>query len=62
MTDSLFSPVIDKVFVFLSSDDHVTFVLPWLNFDFIYITILVCITIAFIFDTVCIFLAHWRKH
>ena len=62
MSDTLFTPIIDKVFVFLSPEDHVTFVLPWLNFDFIYICILVCITVAFIFDTLTIFISHWRKH
>ena len=62
MIDTLFSHYIDKVFVFMSPEGNVTFVLPWLNFDFIFVTVLVCITIAFLFDVFCIFVAHWRKH
>lgn len=62
MIYTLWSDAIDKVFVFLRPDGSVSFVLPWINFDYLYIAVLVCITLAFIFDVFCIFVAHWRKH
>lgn len=60
---SLFVDYIDKVFVFFAADGSISFVLPWLNFDYIYISILVCLTIVFIFDVVFIFINQkGKKH
>lgn len=56
-----FPAAIDKVFVFFGSDGNVVFFLPWLNFDFIFICLLVIVTLNFIFDVVFIFLSRWRR-
>ena len=62
MIDTLFGEYIDKVFVFLRSDESISFVLPWINFDYIYLTFVIMATISFVFEVFCIFVSHWRDH
>lgn len=61
--DFLFENYIDKVFVFFDSQGCISFLLPWINLDYIYITILVCIFIKFMFDVLFIFInGKGKKH
>lgn len=52
---------IDRVYVFFNDSGNVSFVLPSINLDFVYILILVIITFKFVFDILYIILSRSYK-
>lgn len=53
---------IDKVYVFVDQDNNIRFIFPSLNFDFIFITLLVLTTIKFTFDFLYVLLSKGEKY
>lgn len=61
MLSDLIGNFTDKIYVFVTSDGSVSFVLPWIDPDAIVLTIGILITIWFFFETLFVFIGRWKK-
>lgn len=56
-----FDEFIDKVYVFFTDQGNVSFFVPVINLDFVYVLVFIIITFNFIFDMLFILLSRGDK-